>query len=162
MSRVTGCVPEGMTQNKFSTLPWASATHQTRQQYLIKSRRMRMDVCPPPTGRRASSINATRIAPVPHPGLNPDGAGSKRLTSSRFSPSCPLTSSCRSFPGNLEPSWMLVRKSSCLQGRFPQGWVTVSSQRVGNSRLVSSQLPSFKISAFWVGIWSNPGQMAAR
>ena len=97
-----------------------------------------MDVCPFPTDRRVSSINATRIVPVPHPGLNPDRARPKRFISSGFSPSSPLASSCRSFLGNWKPSWMLVRKNSSLQGRSPQGWVTVNSQHADNSRLVYS------------------------
>lgn len=110
-----------------------------------------MDVCPLPTDRRASSINATRIAPVSHPGLNPDRARSKRFISSRFSPSCPLASSCRNFLGNWEPPWMLVRKNSCLQGRFPRGWVTVNSHHVGNSQLVSPGSPLSRLQPSGLG-----------
>lgn len=73
-----------------------------------------MDVCSLCTDRRSSSINDTQIAPVPQPALNPDCVRSERFPSSRFSPSYPLPSSCRIFPGNCKPSWMLVRKNSCL------------------------------------------------
>lgn len=110
-----------------------------------------MDVCPLPTDRGVSSINATRIAPVPHPGLNPDRARSKRFTSSRVTPSCPLASSCRHFLGNWRPSWILVRKNSCLQDRFPRGWVTVNSQHVGNSQLVSPNSPLSRLQPSGLG-----------
>lgn len=42
-SQVTGCVPAGMTQNNFSTLPWTSATHQARQQYLMVNAEVKED-----------------------------------------------------------------------------------------------------------------------
>lgn len=126
---------------------------------ILKSRRMRMDVYPLSTDRRPSSINATQAVSFPCPSLNPNHARCKRFVFSRFSLSHSLASNCRSFLGNWEAFWMLVRKNSSLQNAFPQGW----------GRLISSvlvilgwclQLPSFKTSAFWVGLCSNPRQKA--
>lgn len=117
---------------------------------ILKSRRMRMDVYPLPTDRRPSSINATQAVSFPCPSLNPNHARCKRFVFSRFSLSHSLASNCRSFLGNWEAFWMLVRKNSSLQNAFPQGW----------GRLISSvlvilgwclQLPSFKTSASGLG-----------
>lgn len=42
-SQVRRCVPEGMIQNNFSTLPWTSATHQVRQQYPMVNAEVKED-----------------------------------------------------------------------------------------------------------------------
>lgn len=86
---------------------------------ILKSRRMRMDLCPLPTDRTPSSINATQAISFLHPCLNPNHARSKSFTFSRFSPSHSLASSCKSFLGSWEACWMLIRKNSCLQSGFP-------------------------------------------
>lgn len=42
-SQVRRCLPAEMIQNNFSTLPWTSATHQARQQYLMVNAEVRKD-----------------------------------------------------------------------------------------------------------------------
>lgn len=102
-SEVRRCVQAGIIKNNFSTLPWTSATHQMRQQYLMVNAEVKEDEddCLPSLQLIGGCHLSMQLKQLQfHVLASIQTVTSKRFTFSRFNSNCPLARNHRKFPGN--------------------------------------------------------------